>query len=128
MQVALTTADAGLHDAQLIPTLARKQDEVSSMVSTMAQLYVYGHDLDIRTLFSRASGPQDYANIPPTRFKRKEHWLPAHFSGDGSTYMPGTHVALRMGGTSGSTRRGTAMWTWPRWSGPPPPTCFRTRN
>lgn len=94
MQVALTTADAGLHDAQLIPTLARKQDEVSSMVSTMAQLYVYGHDLDIRTLFSRASGPQDYANIPPTRFKRKEHWLPAHFSGDGSTYMPGTHVAL----------------------------------
>lgn len=29
MQVALTTADAGLHDAQLIPTLARKQDEVS---------------------------------------------------------------------------------------------------
>lgn len=94
MQVGLTTASAGLHDAQLIPTLARKQDEVESMVSTMAQLYVYGHDLDMRTLFTRAAGPEDYANIPPTRFKRKEHWLPAHFSGDASVVMPGNHVAL----------------------------------
>ena len=83
MQVGLTTASAGLHDAQLIPTLARKQDEVESMVSTMAQLYVYGHDLDIWTLFRSAAGPAgpaDYANIPPTRFKRKEHWLDVHFS------------------------------------------------
>ncbi|BBY23885.1 polyketide synthase Pks13 [Mycobacterium stomatepiae] len=94
MQVGLTTASAGLHDAQLIPTLARKQDEVESIVSTLAQLYVYGHDLDIRTMFSRAHGPQDYAHIPPTRFKRKEHWLDAHFSGDSSILMPGNHVAL----------------------------------
>ncbi|BBZ50476.1 polyketide synthase [Mycobacterium heidelbergense] len=95
MQVGLTTASAGLHDAQLIPTLARKQDEVESMVSTMAQLYVYGHDLDVRTLFTRAQGPGDYANIPPTRFKRKEHWLNAHFShGTSSVIMPGNHVAL----------------------------------
>jgi polyketide synthase 13 len=98
MQVGLTTASAGLHDAQLIPTLARKQDEVESMVSTMAQLYVYGHDLDIRTLFTRAAGapgPEDFANIPPTRFKRKEHWLDAHFtSASSSVLMPGTHVAL----------------------------------
>jgi polyketide synthase 13 len=98
MQVGLTTADAGLHDAQLIPTLARKQDEVESMVSTMAQLYVYGHDLDVRTLFSRASGaagPEDFANIPPTRFKRKEHWLDVHLAtGSGSALMPGNHVAL----------------------------------
>ncbi len=94
MQVGLTTADAGLHDAQLLPTLARKQDEVESMVSTMAQLYLYGHDLDIRTLFTRANGPEDYANIPPTRFKRKEHWLESHFSGDGSVIPPGAHVAL----------------------------------
>ncbi|MCV7310954.1 polyketide synthase Pks13 [Mycobacterium paraffinicum] len=94
MQVGLTTAAAGLHDAQLIPTLARKQDEVESMISTMAQLYVYGHDLNIWTLFTRAAGPADYANIPPTRFKRKEHWLDAHFSGDSSILMPGNHVAL----------------------------------
>ena len=95
MQVGLTTADAGLHDAQLIPTLARKQDEVESMISTMAQLYVYGHDLDIWTLFTRAAAPQDYANIPPTRFKRKEHWLDVSFSaGSSSVIMPGAHVAL----------------------------------
>ncbi|BBX64072.1 polyketide synthase [Mycobacterium saskatchewanense] len=98
MQVGLTTASAGLHDAQLIPTLARKQDEVESMISTMAQLYVYGHDLDIWTLFTRPDGPprpEDYANIPPTRFKRKEHWLDVHFShGSSSVLMPGNHVAL----------------------------------
>jgi polyketide synthase 13 len=98
MQIGLTTAAAGLHDAQLIPTLARKQDDVESMVSTMAQLYVYGHDLDIRTLFTRASGPvgpEDFANIPPTRFKRKEHWLDVNFSaGSSSVIMPGAHVAL----------------------------------
>ncbi|WP_246541175.1 polyketide synthase Pks13 [Mycobacterium spongiae] len=99
MQVGLTTASAGLHDAQLIPTLARKQDEVESIVSTMAQLFVYGHDLDVRTLFPRPSsgpiGPEDYANIPPTRFKRKEHWLDVNFSAAASAaIMPGTHVAL----------------------------------
>jgi polyketide synthase 13 len=99
MQVGLTTASAGLHDAQLIPTLARKQDEVESMVSAMAQLYVHGHDLDIWTLFGRPAsgplGPEDYANIPPTRFKRKEHWLDVNFShGTSSVVMPGAHVAL----------------------------------
>src|ERR1700723_2072179 len=94
MQIGLTTAAAGLPDAQLIPTLARKQDDVESMISAMAQLFVFGHDLDIRTLFTRAAGPEDFANIPPTKFRRKEHWLNAHFSGDGSVLMPGTHVAM----------------------------------
>ncbi|MEZ0363512.1 polyketide synthase Pks13 [Mycobacterium sp. pUA109] len=94
MQVGLTTAAAGLHDAQLIATLARKQDEVESMTTAMAQLFVHGHDLDIRTLFTRAQGPADYANIPPTRFKRKEHWLDARFTGDASGVIPGSHVAL----------------------------------
>jgi polyketide synthase 13 len=93
MQIGLTTAAAGLPDAQLIATLARKQDDVDSMTSAMAQLFVYGHDLDIRTLFTPAGGPADYANIPPTRFRRKEHWLDAHFSGDASVMMPGNHVA-----------------------------------
>ena len=101
MQVGLTTASAGLHDGQLIATLARKEDEVDSMVAAMAQLYVYGHDLDFRTLFprdsvpgsTRDSGAEDYADIPPTRFKRKEHWLNAHFSADGSSMIPGAHVA-----------------------------------
>ncbi|MGZ8713210.1 MAG: polyketide synthase Pks13, partial [Mycobacterium sp.] len=90
MQVGLTTAAAGLHDAQLIATLARKQDEVDSMTSAMAQLFVYGHDLDFRTLFDKG----DFANIPPTRFRRKPHWLDARFTGDSSIMMPGNHVAM----------------------------------
>ena len=94
MQIGLTTAAAGLPDAQLIATLARKQDDLEAMTSAMAQLFVLGHDLDIRTLFTPAGGPEDYAHIPPTRFRRKEHWLNAHFSGDGSVLMPGTHVAM----------------------------------
>ena len=94
MQVGLTTMAAGLHDAQLIATLARKQDEVDAMTTAMANLYVYGHDLDIRTLFSRADDPAtDYADIPPTRFKRKPHWLDVRFSGNGGSLIPGTHVA-----------------------------------
>jgi len=94
MQVGLTTAAAGLHDAQLIATLARKQDEVDSMTSTMAQLFVHGHDLDFRTLFPRhGRAAADYANIPPTRFRRKPHWLDAKFTGDSSVMMPGNHVA-----------------------------------
>ena len=96
MQVGLTTAAAGLHDGQLIATLARKQDEVDSMIAAVAQLYVHGHDIDFRTLFPVDEGfsPGDYANIPPTRFKRKEHWLDAHFSADGASLIPGTHVAM----------------------------------
>ena len=66
MQVGLTTATAGLHDAQLIATLARKQDEVDAMTAAMAQLFVHGHDLDFRTLFSREFAPRP---ITPT-FRR----------------------------------------------------------
>ncbi|MDZ4269901.1 MAG: type I polyketide synthase, partial [Mycobacterium sp.] len=97
MQVGLTTAAAGLHDAQLIATLARKQDEVDSMTTAMATLFVHGHDLDFRTLFPRRSrglaGALDFADIPPTKFRRKPHWLDAHFTGDSSAAIPGNHVA-----------------------------------
>ncbi len=94
MQVGLTTAAAGLHDAQLIATLARKEDEVDSMASAMAQLFVHGHDLDFRTMFSRGGrAGAEFANIPPTRFRRKPHWLDAKFTGDSSVMMPGNHVA-----------------------------------
>jgi polyketide synthase 13 len=95
MQVGLTTMAAGLPDAQLIATLARKQDEVDAMTTAMATLFVHGHDLDFRTLFTRAKVPDtDFADIPPTRFRRKPHWLDVSFSGDGSALVPGTHVAM----------------------------------
>ena len=41
----------------------------------------------------RARRPADYADIPPTRFRRKPHWLDVRFSGDSSAIIPGTHVA-----------------------------------
>jgi polyketide synthase 13 len=95
MQVGLTTAASGLHEGQLIATLARKQDEVDSMTAAMAQLFVYGHDLDFTTMFSRGgSGVGDFANIPLTRFRRKPHWLEARFGADSSLMMPGNHVAM----------------------------------
>ncbi|OHU78809.1 polyketide synthase Pks13 [Mycobacteroides chelonae] len=103
MQVGLTTMASGLPDAQLIATLARKEDEVESLVKTMAQLYVHGHALDPRTLFDKAAKSSDYAPIPATEFKRKPHWLPAHFSADGSTRIPGTHVSLP---------DGKHVWEW----------------
>ncbi|MEB3064621.1 polyketide synthase Pks13 [[Mycobacterium] zoologicum] len=97
MQVGLTTASAGLHDAQLIATLARKTDDVDAMTMAIAQLYVFGHDVDFRTLFPREVdgpvSPAEFANIPPTPFRRKPHWLDAHFSGDATGVMPGSHVA-----------------------------------
>ena len=95
MQVGLTTASAGLHDAQLIATLARKQDEVDSMTTAMATLFVHGHDLDFRTLFPRAVGTGPTTrSIPPTRFKRKPHWLDVHFAGDSAAVLPGGRVAM----------------------------------
>ena len=78
MQVGLTTASAGLHDGR-IPTLARKQDEVDSMVAAMAQLYVYGHDLISAPCSPPASGPEDYADIPPTLVQAQGDWLNARF-------------------------------------------------
>ncbi|GKT30154.1 polyketide synthase, partial [Aduncisulcus paluster] len=70
MQVGLSTMAYGLPDAQLIATLARKEDEVESMIKAMAQLYVLGHALDPWTLFSKAAKSSDYAPIPATEFKR----------------------------------------------------------
>ena len=47
MQVAATTFAVGLHDAQLIGTLKRKEDESAGVLSALAQLYVYGHAVDV---------------------------------------------------------------------------------
>ena len=82
MQVGLTTAAAGLHDAQLIATLARKQDEVDSMTTAMVHLFVNGHDLDFRTLFTPASSVPEGARRSRT-FRRpssaasRTGWMPA---------------------------------------------------
>ncbi|MEV6337250.1 polyketide synthase Pks13 [Nocardia vinacea] len=92
MQVLGTTFAAGVHDAQLIPTLKRKEDESAGVISALAQLYVHGHRVDLPSLLP-AGG--DYADIPRTAFLRKQYWPKAKMAGgSGNARVPGAHVAL----------------------------------
>ncbi|MEV0029266.1 polyketide synthase Pks13 [Nocardia sp. NPDC050793] len=91
MQVLGTTFAAGLHDAQLIPTLKRKEDESAGVISALAQLYVHGHAVDLSSLLPAG----EYADVPRTVFVRKEFWPQSRMSsGSGNTRVPGAHVAL----------------------------------
>jgi polyketide synthase 13 len=93
MQVLGTTFAAGVHDAQLIPTLERKKDESAGVLSALARLYVHGHRVDLSSLLPAG----DYADIPRTAFLRKQYWPKANISiggGGGNARVPGAHVAL----------------------------------
>lgn len=91
MQVLGTTFAAGVHDAQLIPTLERKEDESTGVISALAQLYVHGHRVDLPSLLPAG----DYADIPRTAFLRKQYWPKARMAGgSGNARVPGAHVAL----------------------------------
>ncbi|MGV9972485.1 polyketide synthase Pks13 [Nocardia beijingensis] len=90
MQVLGTTFAAGVHDAQLIPTLKRKEDESAGVIAALAQLYVHGHKVDLFSLV----GPGEYADVPRTTFVRKEYWPKVQLSSGGSGRLPGAHVAL----------------------------------
>ncbi|MFI6366672.1 polyketide synthase Pks13 [Nocardia sp. NPDC050630] len=91
MQVLGTTFAAGVHDAQLIPTLKRKEDESAGVISALAQLYVHGHRVDLPSLLPAG----DYADIPRTAFLRKPYWPKAKMAtGSGNARVPGAHVAL----------------------------------
>ncbi|MFX0573238.1 polyketide synthase Pks13 [Nocardia nepalensis] len=91
MQVLGTTFAAGVHDAQLIPTLKRKEDESAGVIAALAQLYVHGHRVDLSSLLPAGA----YADIPRTAFLRKQYWPKAKMaSGSGNARVPGAHVAL----------------------------------
>ncbi|MGW4328368.1 polyketide synthase Pks13 [Nocardia sp. NPDC004573] len=90
MQVLGTTFAAGVHDAQLIPTLKRKEDESAGVIAALAQLYVHGHKVDLFSLL----GPGDYADVPRTTFVRKEYWPKVRLAAGGNGRVPGAHVAL----------------------------------
>ncbi|MGA6203715.1 polyketide synthase Pks13 [Nocardia testacea] len=91
MQVLGTTFAAGLPDAQLIPTLKRKEDESAGVIAALAQLYVHGHAVDLGSLVP--AGP--YADIPRTAFVRKPYWPKVRgFSAGGNARVPGASVAL----------------------------------
>ncbi|WP_280362142.1 polyketide synthase Pks13 [Nocardia wallacei] len=91
MQVLGTTFAAGVHNAALIPTLKRKEDEAAGIISALAQLYVQGHRVDLSSLLPAG----DFADIPRTAFLRKEYWPTVTIaSGGGTGRAPGSHVAL----------------------------------
>ncbi|MDR7167617.1 polyketide synthase 13 [Nocardia kruczakiae] len=91
MQVMGTTFAAGVHNAALIPTLKRKEDEAAGVISALAQLYVQGHPVDLVSLLPAG----DYADVPRTAFLRKEYWPKVSIAtGSGSGRAPGAHVAL----------------------------------
>ena len=90
MQVAATTFASGLHDAQLIQTLKRKEDEELGVLNALAQLYVHGHQVNLASLF----GAGDHADIPRTAWTKKPYWVQARISSAGNTRAPGAHVAL----------------------------------
>jgi polyketide synthase 13 len=93
ISVAAVTFSAGLHDAELIETLRRKEDESFGLVNALMKLYVHGHPVNVGSLFGTGSG--GFAEIPRTRFERKEFWLKAQVSSGGSSgSIPGSHVAL----------------------------------
>ncbi|WP_280314431.1 polyketide synthase Pks13 [Nocardia wallacei] len=91
MQVLGTTFAAGVHNAALIPTLKRKEDEAAGIISALAQLYVQGHRVDLSSLLPAG----EFADIPRTAFLRKEYWPTVTIaSGAGTGRVPGSHVAL----------------------------------
>ncbi|MFJ9370320.1 polyketide synthase Pks13 [Nocardia sp. NPDC101769] len=90
MQVLGTTHAAGVHNAALIPTLQRREDDSANVVSALAQLYVQGHPVNLSSLLPDG----DYADIPRTAFLRKPYWPKVSIAaGSGSAWMPGSHVA-----------------------------------
>ncbi|MFC6011783.1 polyketide synthase Pks13 [Nocardia lasii] len=90
MQVLGTTFAAGVHDAQLIPTLKRKEDESAGVISALAQLYVHGHPVNLSSLLPEG----DYADVPRTAFVRKEYWPKVSMASGGGSRVPGAHVAM----------------------------------
>ena len=94
ISVAAAAFGAGIHNAELIETLRRKEDENVGLVTALMKLWVHGHAVDVGALFGIG---QDlpYADVPRTSFERKPYWLTAAVdSGSGTSTMPGAHVAL----------------------------------
>jgi len=78
------------------------------MSSTMAQLFVHGHDLDFRTVFSRGESRTSATASAASRTGSKQ------VHRDGSLMMPASRRHARRPFTCGSTRQGGDE-TWAHW-------------
>ncbi|MEU5841286.1 polyketide synthase Pks13 [Rhodococcus sp. NPDC047139] len=90
MSVAATAFDAGVQDGQFIQTLKRKEDESLGVLTALAQLYVHGQPVDLKTLLPEGG----YAELPRTAFIRKPYWVDARIGAAGNGRAPGARVAL----------------------------------
>ncbi|MCW4354620.1 polyketide synthase Pks13 [Hoyosella sp. YIM 151337] len=91
MSVAATTFAAGLHEPQLVYTQNRKEDAAATLMGAIAQLYVYGHAVDL----ARVAGPGELTAPPATPWIKRPHWTQARAaSGGGTQRVPGAHVSL----------------------------------
>lgn len=79
-------------DSKLMFLLKRKEPVAQTLLSTLAELYVQGADLDLKALAggSRASLPK----VPGTQWNLQRHWTSARPSSGPAVDLPGTRVDL----------------------------------
>ena len=79
-------------DSKLMFLLKRKEPVAQTLLSTLAELYVQGADLDLKALAggSRASLPK----VPGTQWNLQRHWTSARPSSGPTVDLPGTRVDL----------------------------------
>ena len=79
-------------DSKLMFLLKRKEPVAQTLLSTLAELYVQGADLDLKALAggSRVSLPK----VPGTQWNLQRHWTSARPSSGPAVDLPGTRVDL----------------------------------
>ena len=84
-----TAFSVGKPDAQLLYSLKRKENEVSTLLDLAAKLYVQGMPVDLAAI----AGAGARAELPHTQFKRNDLWTDARPSASGSGPL-GARVSL----------------------------------
>lgn len=79
-------------DSKLMFLLKRKEPVAQTLLSTLAELYVQGADLDLKALAGgqRATLPK----VPGTQWNLQRHWTSARPSSGRAVDLPGTRVDL----------------------------------
>lgn len=79
-------------DSKLMFLLKRKEPVAQTLLSTLAELYVQGADLDLKAL---AGGPRaTLPKVPGTQWNLQRHWTSARPSSGPAVDLPGTRVDL----------------------------------